>query len=112
MLPQLISTISEFKRLPEIISSKKSQEKPIHSSIGLCLQRTHASISARSAPSQLMSTGLKIPYISQEKTLNWFSVLPGSQKSLKMFQYDVGEAPKLHCSMAAWQSIPVTVVIP
>lgn len=41
MLPQLISTISEFKRLPEIISSKRSQEKPIHSSIGLCLQHTH-----------------------------------------------------------------------
>lgn len=35
MLPQLISAISEFKRLPEMISCKKSQEKPIHTSIGL-----------------------------------------------------------------------------
>lgn len=43
MLPQLISTISEFKRLPEIIAGKKSQEKPIHVSIGLCLQCAHAS---------------------------------------------------------------------
>lgn len=41
MLPQLISTISEFKRLPEMISSRRSQERPIHGSIGLCLQHTH-----------------------------------------------------------------------
>lgn len=38
MLPQLIGTISEFKRLPELISCKKSQERPIHISIGLCFQ--------------------------------------------------------------------------
>lgn len=37
VLPQLVSAISEFKRLPEIISRKKSQENPIHTSIGLCL---------------------------------------------------------------------------
>lgn len=45
MLPQLIGTISEFKRLPELISCKESQEKPIHISIGLCFQSTDASVS-------------------------------------------------------------------
>lgn len=40
MLPQLISTISEFKRLPELVSGKESQEKPIHISIGLSFHCT------------------------------------------------------------------------
>lgn len=43
MLPQLIGAIAEFKRLPEIISCRKSQDKPIYISIGLCLQRMRAS---------------------------------------------------------------------
>lgn len=52
MLPQLIGTISEFKRLPELISCKESQEKPIHISIGLCFQSTHYSVDFRAVEHQ------------------------------------------------------------
>lgn len=61
MLPQLIGTISEFKRLPELISCKKSQEKPIHISIGLCFQSTHTSVYFRAVDHQG----------DQEPTLTW-----------------------------------------
>lgn len=52
MLPQLIGTISEFKRLPELISCKESQEKPMHISIGLCFQSTHTSVFFRAVDHQ------------------------------------------------------------
>lgn len=34
IMPQIINTISEFKRLPELLASKQSEENPIHINIG------------------------------------------------------------------------------
>lgn len=34
VLPQIVNTISEFKRLPELLADKQSEENPIYINIG------------------------------------------------------------------------------